>query len=433
VRTTLIDKDGEPLYTNELIHEDSPYLVQHAHNPVNWVPWGDEAFESARQEDKPVFLSIGYSTCHWCHVMEHESFDNVQIAEYLNEHFICIKLDREQRPDLDDVYMTGLQVMKGQGGWPMSNFLTHEGYPFYAGTYYPPDNFLDILKQLAEAWRTRRAEIQSQATEVSNAIVKYTSAKNSAEELGGELISRAASELVARLDETNGGFGSAPKFPNESQLLLLIDDIRRSQSSDSLHALTLTLDKMYQGGIYDQVAGGFHRYAVDSQWLVPHFEKMLYNQAQLLSVYSQAFGLTGDPAYKRIATEIANYVVRDMTDLEGGFYSATDADSEGEEGLFFVWTPDELKTCLTQDQVAFVTEVYGVTDDGNFEGHNILNLDGSLEDYADAHDLDINELLVELQKIKECLYQSREQRVHPLRCQLAFNIDPHWRLKLTHL
>jgi len=415
VRTTLVDENGKPLYTNELANEDSPYLIQHAHNPVNWVPWGDKAFETARREDKPIFLSIGYSTCHWCHVMEAESFDNLQIAEFLNEHFVSIKLDREQRPDLDDVYMTGLQIMKGQGGWPMSNFLTHEGYPFYAGTYYPPANFLNLLGELAEAWRTKRKEVQNQASEISNAIRQYTSAKSDASELGVELISRAAAELVSRLDEINGGFGGAPKFPNESQLLLLIDDVRRNQSEDSLHGLTLTLDKMYQGGIYDQVAGGFHRYAVDSEWLVPHFEKMLYNQAQLLSVYSQAWGLTGDPSYKRVAKEIADYVLRDMTDPQGGFYSATDADSEGEEGLFFVWTPSELKECLTEEQLALVTDIYGVTGQGNFEGNNILNLEMSLEDYADSRGLKLDELHHDLRMMKESLYQKRELRIHPLR------------------
>ena len=413
--TSLVDESGDPRYTNRLIDEDSPYLLQHAHNPVDWYPWGDEAFEEAKQADKPVFLSIGYSTCHWCHVMEHESFDNEEIADFLNEHFICIKLDREQRPDLDDIYMTGVQMMTGQGGWPMSNFLTHEARPFFAGTYYPPGNFLKLLGQLSEAWNTKRAEVLKQAAEMSMAIDRFTSAKSKVAELSQDLTRKAALELVNRLDGVDGGFGGAPKFPNESQLLLLLDDCRRNESEDSLHALKLTLDKMYQGGIYDQVAGGFHRYSVDAQWLVPHFEKMLYNQAQLLSVYSQAWGHMGDVAYHRIATEIGDYVLRDMKAPSGGFYSATDADSEGEEGLFFVWRSEELEQVLDADQFGLVQDVYGVSAQGNFEGSNILNLKTSLESYAISRDMDIHALLAALDEIKLRLYEVREKRVHPLR------------------
>jgi uncharacterized protein YyaL (SSP411 family) len=408
VRTSLVDEQGNPLFTNRLVNEDSPYLLQHAHNPVDWYPWGDEAFDEARKLDKPVFLSIGYSTCHWCHVMEHESFDNVEIAEFLNEHFVCIKLDREQRPDLDDIYMTGVQMMSGQGGWPMSNFLTHEGHPFYAGTYYPPTGFMQLLRQLSEVWQGKRQEVLKQASEMSSAISQYTSARSQTADLGDDLTSRAAGELNNRLDTTSGGFGGAPKFPNESQLLVLIDDIRRNGSQDSLHSLTLTLDKMYQGGLYDQVAGGFHRYSVDSEWLVPHFEKMLYNQAQLLSVYSQAYTLTGEPAYRRIANEIGDYVLRDMSATDGGFFSATDADSEGEEGLFFVWTIEELSESLTESELEIVRAVYGVSEMGNFEGRNILNLNQPLK-------LDDVGLLEKLEHIKERLYEVREQRVHPLR------------------
>lgn len=415
MRTSLVDEQGNPLFTNRLVNEDSPYLLQHAHNPVDWYPWGDEAFDEARNLDKPVFLSIGYSTCHWCHVMEHESFDNVEIAEFLNEHFVCIKLDREQRPDLDDIYMTGVQMMSGQGGWPMSNFLTHEGHPFYAGTYYPPASFMQLLRQLSEVWRGKREEVLKQASEMSSAIGQYTSARSKAADLGDDLTSRAAAELNNRLDTTSGGFGGAPKFPNESQLLLLIDDVRRNGSLDSRRSLILTLDKMYQGGIYDQVAGGFHRYSVDSEWLVPHFEKMLYNQAQLLSVYAQAYALTAEPAYRRIANEIGDYVLRDMSATDGGFFSATDADSEGEEGLFFVWTIEELQASLGADEMEIVQAVYGVSKGGNFEGRNILNLHQSLELTAASLDLDDARLLEKLRHIKERLYEVREQRVHPLR------------------
>ncbi len=407
--------DANQRYTNRLVHEDSPYLQQHAHNPVDWFPWGDEAFDHAKASDKPIFLSIGYSTCHWCHVMEHESFDNLEIANFLNEHFVSIKLDREQRPDLDDIYMTGVQLMSGQGGWPMSNFLTHDGQPFHAGTYYPPSGFLDLLRQLSQVWRTRRADVIDRAGEISRAISQYTSAKGEVAELSQDLTGLAASELVNRLDEVHGGFGGAPKFPNESQLLVLIDDVRRNHSPEARAALILTLNKMYQGGIYDQVAGGFHRYTVDRKWLVPHFEKMLYNQAQLLSVYSQAWSLTGNAAYKRIAIEIGDYVLRDMTAPHGGFYSATDADSEGEEGLFFLWRTDELQELLDKDAYRLMEDVYGVSDAGNFEGQNILKLDGSLEETATRTGRELNSLLIELGKIKERLYSVREQRIHPLR------------------
>jgi len=415
VRTNLVDEEGNPLFTNRLIDEDSPYLLQHAHNPVDWYPWGDEAFEEARKADNPVFLSIGYSTCHWCHVMEHESFDDVEIAKFLNEHFICIKLDREQRPDLDDIYMTGVQLMSGQGGWPMSNFLTHDGHPFYAGTYFPPARFMQILRQLSEAWQSKRGEVQKQASEICRAIDQYTSARSKAADLGDDLTARAAAELNDRLDATSGGFGGAPKFPNESQLLVLIDDIKRGGSSKSRHALTLTLDKMYQGGIYDQVAGGFHRYSVDSQWLVPHFEKMLYNQAQLLSVYSQAYSATGELAYKRIATEIGDYVLRDMRAADGGFFSATDADSEGEEGLFFVWALEELRELLGSEEMEIVETVYGVSETGNFEGRNILNLHQPLEQTALALNMDADHFMTKLGHIKERLYEIRQRRVPPLR------------------
>ncbi|MCZ6501322.1 MAG: thioredoxin domain-containing protein [Gammaproteobacteria bacterium] len=415
MHTNLVDENGNPRFTNRLINEDSPYLLQHAHNPVDWYPWGDEAFDRARADDKPVFLSIGYSTCHWCHVMERESFDNEEIAEFLNEHFVCIKLDREQRPDLDDVYMTGVQMMAGQGGWPMSSFLTHEAHPFFAGTYYPPGNFLELLGQLTEVWKTKRADVLKQAEEIGAAIGRHTSAESNVAELSQDLTREAALELVNRLDEVHGGFGGAPKFPNESQLLLLLDDCRRNQSEDSLHTLKLTLDKMYQGGIYDQVAGGFHRYSVDAQWLVPHFEKMLYNQAQLLSVYSQAWTLTGDSAYHRVAMEIGDYVLRDMRAPSGGFYSATDADSDGEEGLFFVWRSEELERVLDAEQFNLVQDVYGVSAGGNFEGSNILNLKTSLESYAISEGIALEGLLARLNEIKLRLYGVREKRVHPLR------------------
>ena len=429
----LVDDKGNPRYTNRLIKEDSPYLRQHAHNPVDWFPWGEEAFAKARAEDKPVFLSIGYSTCHWCHVMERESFDNLQISEYLNTHFVSIKLDREQRPDLDDIYMTGTQLMSGHGGWPMSNFLTVEGRPFYSGTYYPAENFHHLLGQLNELWNTKRNEVERQADEVAKAISKYTTAKSESAQLG-DLVTAGAEELNGTFDSSYGGFGGAPKFPNESQLMLLLENWQRNGDERSREALQKTLDHLYQGGIYDQVAGGFHRYAVDRQWQVPHFEKMLYNQAQLLPLYAQGFVALGETAYRRIAIEIGDYVLRDMISPEGAFYSATDADSEGEEGLFFTWTLEDLAEVLAADDLSLVQRLYGAGEEGNFEGRNILHLDGSIESFAGK---DVDSVLNQVDQIKTTLYAEREKRIHPLRDEkvitgwnammiTAFAVAGHW-------
>ena len=414
MRTTLVDDNGNPLYVNRLIDEDSPYLRQHAHNPVDWYPWGAEAFARARTENKPVFLSIGYSTCHWCHVMEHESFDNVEIADFLNQHFVSIKLDRELRPDLDEIYMTGVQIMTGHGGWPMSNFLTGDGRPFFAGTYYPPGNFLQLLQQLVALWQSRKDDVYSQAAEITTAIDRYTSAKSNRAE-SGDRLKAASVELLSRVDQVYGGFGTAPKFPNESQLLLLLEDWQRNRNDQVEKVLKLTLDRLCRGGIYDQVAGGFHRYSVDRQWLVPHFEKMLYNQAQLLTVYTKAWSSFDDPACRQVAIETGEYVLRDMCSSDGGFYSATDADSEGEEGLFFVWTLPELSQVLTDADLLLVRKLYGVTESGNFEGRNILNLQQSIEDYALTRDTEPESVYARLRKIKTRLYEVREQRIHPLR------------------
>ena len=405
MRTTHLDEDGQPKYTNRLVDEASPYLLQHAHNPVDWYPWGAEAFERAKQEDKPVFLSIGYSTCHWCHVMEGESFDDEQIAALLNEHFISIKLDREQRPDLDDIYMTGVQMLTGQGGWPMSNFLTPEGAPFFAGTYFPPDHFRGLLEQIVGVWRDRREEVDKQAREVAQNIARFTAARAETRQLPDDLIEVTTNEILGRLDEVNGGFGGAPKFPNEVMLSVLVDAVERSGSAEAHRALSLTLDKMGQGGIFDHVAGGFHRYTVDAIWLVPHFEKMLYNQAQLLRVYARAARLTGSAAWRRVAEQTVQYVLRDMRDGDGRFFSATDADSEGEEGRFFVWTREQLEAALGAEDAAFVCALYQVTDAGNFEGANILNLSAPLPE-SDYERVD---------RIHHTLYDVREQREHPLR------------------
>ena len=415
MRTTLVDENGEPKHTNRLVNESSPYLKQHAHNPVDWHPWGDAAFDLARENSKPVFLSIGYSTCHWCHVMEHESFDNEEIALYLNEHFVSIKLDREQRPDLDDIYMTGVQLTSGQGGWPMSNFITAEGKPFFAGTYYPPADFMELLQQINKVWHERREEVLAQAEQIAKNIGLHTAAKSEVKAIEQDLTPRATAELLGRLDALNGGFGGAPKFPNESQLLILLEDLDRRHDEAVGSAIALSLDKMSQGGIFDQVGGGFHRYAVDAIWLVPHFEKMLYNQAQLIRVFAKGYQLTGSDAYLRVMDRTIRYVLRDMTGPDGRFYSATDADSEGEEGIFFVWQFDELNGLLGGEDAELIRDLYQVTGSGNFEGANILNLAGSLESFAAQREIPFDSFLARLDVIHERLYQAREAREHPLR------------------
>jgi len=415
MRTRLLDEQGNPLYTNRLIKESSPYLRQHAHNPVDWFPWGEEAFAKARLEDKPVFLSIGYSTCHWCHVMEHESFDEESVATILNQHFVAIKLDREVRPDIDDIYMTGVQLMTGQGGWPMSSFLTPEAKPFYSGTYFPPGPFRQILERIVAAWQEQREELEDQAQQVADAISKITAAAGKTEKLGQDLVSRAVQQHMSSFDDEEGGFNGAPKFPHEVNLLLLLDNWLRQSDPAVLKAISLTLDKMSQGGIYDQVGGGFHRYSVDAEWLVPHFEKMLYNQALLSRVYLKGYEITGKESWRRIAEQTFEYLMRDMQSAEGAFYSATDADSEGQEGVFFVWKLSELPNELSADDRQLLIGYFQMSEHGNFEGSNILHAHTSLEAYAQEHNLDRADLLGQIGHIRHILYEARENRQHPLR------------------
>ncbi len=416
VRTEHLNKDGSPKYTNRLIREDSPYLLQHAHNPVNWYPWGEAAFALAKRENKPVFLSIGYSTCHWCHVMEVESFDDESIAAFLNKHFVSIKVDREQRPDLDNIYMTGVQIFIGRGGWPMSNFLTPDGKPFYGGTYFPPQQFIQLLSRVSSVWQQDEQKLRDDADKVTKQIALYTARSTQAATLDQSVIDSSVKEIYNRWDKIYGGFSPAPKFPNETLLLLLLDQLRRHDDPATLEALEHTLHQMAQGGIYDQVAGGFHRYSTDTHWLVPHFEKMLYNQALLGRVYAEAYQLTGNLFYKRICQEILDYVLRDMRGPQGGFYSATDADnSEGEEGVFFLWHVEELRHALNKEDAELAIKLYGVTETGNFEKRNILFLANSLEQYAQQEPLDYQQLLGRLLKIKQQLYHAREKREHPLR------------------
>lgn len=414
-RTHHLAEGGRPLYTNRLILEDSPYLLQHAHNPVDWYPWGPEAFARAQAEDKPIFLSIGYSTCHWCHVMERESFESEAIARQLNEHFVCIKIDRERRPDIDEIYMTAVQLQGQRGGWPMSSFLTSDGKPFYSGTYFPPDRFSVLLQRVREAWSQDRGELVAGAERLAQAVQQATAARGTARQMGEEVFGAAVQHMGERYDDVLGGFGRAPKFPNEPQLLFLLDHSLRRGDAQTLRMVTHSLDAMARGGIYDQVGGGFHRYSVDAQWLVPHFEKMLYNQAHLSRAYAQAYWLTGQPSFERTARQTLDYVLKEMTSPQGAFYSATDADSEGEEGRFFVWTPQQLQDVLAEDDAALALDIWSVEAGGNFEGHSILFLETNLEDHARRLGRPVADLISQIDRIRKALWSAREEREHPLR------------------
>ena len=370
-------------YTNRLIHEKSPYLLQHAHNPVDWYPWGEEAFEKAKKENKPIFLSIGYSTCHWCHVMERESFENEAIAKVMNEDFVCIKVDREERPDVDQIYMNAVMALTGQGGWPLNVFLMPDLKPFYGGTYFAPDarygrqGFPTILQEIHRVWTTQPDQVEKAGKQLAS-IFNNPHQDTSGGPMTGAVLTSARKELENGFDPKDGGFRGAPKFPPSMALQFLLRVHRKERDPKLLPMVELTLDKMSQGGIYDQVGGGFARYSTDDVWLVPHFEKMLYDNALLSRAYLEAFQVTGREEYARIAREIFTYLSRDMTDKEGGFYSAEDADSEGEEGKFYVWTPSELKKILGEKDGADFCRLYGATESGNFEGSNILHLKEAL-------------------------------------------------------
>jgi uncharacterized protein len=361
---------------NRLAQETSPYLLQHAHNPVDWYPWGDEALQRAVTENKPIFLSIGYSACHWCHVMERESFENETIAAFLNEHFVSIKVDREERPDLDAIYMASVQLMTGSGGWPMSVFLTPQRKPFYGGTYFPPENrygrpgFMSILREIAKAWEERPEELAKQAESLTNAIQQVVAAQiPPGSALTEAPFEKAVDSLRSEHDARDGGFGGAPKFPPSGALFVLLRQHHATKEASLLDMATRTLDKMAAGGMYDQLGGGFHRYSTDAQWLVPHFEKMLYDNALLVQVYLEAFQVTGTPRYRQVALETLDYVLRDLRDEAGGFHSSEDADSQGEEGRFYVWTEAEIFEILGKDAGEKACQFFGVEPDGNFSSH----------------------------------------------------------------
>jgi uncharacterized protein YyaL (SSP411 family) len=406
--------------SNRLAEESSPYLLQHAGNPVDWYPWGPEALARAKAEDRPIFLSIGYSACHWCHVMEHESFEDTQIARVMNEHFVCIKVDREERPDLDQIYMNAVQMMTGRGGWPMSVFLTPELKPFYGGTYWPPaarmgmPGFNQVLAAVADAWHERRAQALEQADALTHNVRLAAAPEIEPGELHFALLDRAGGELERSFDAEHGGFGGAPKFPHPMDLRLLARLWHRNRSPSGLRVLTHTLDKMAAGGIYDQLGGGFHRYSVDEHWLVPHFEKMLYDNALLVPCYLDAFSITGNDDYARVARQTCDYVLREMTDAAGGFYSTQDADSEGVEGKFFVWTPREIEDALGAAAGGVFCDVYDVTPQGNFEhGQSILHLARPPAEWAEVLGRDPGDLRRELDASREALLAVRSKRVRP--------------------
>lgn len=407
---------------NRLADQTSPYLLQHASNPVDWHPWDEEALRLARQQDRPIFLSIGYSACHWCHVMAHESFEDPEIARLLRQHFVSIKVDREERPDLDQIYMEAVMAITGHGGWPMSVFLTPELEPFFGGTYWPPrprggmPGFAQVLMAVADAWANRRGELLQQARTLTGYIRQGLEATADAavpEESDDEPLRAAEAALARTFDRDFGGFGPAPKFPRALDLRLLLRRWRRSRDPHVLEMVTTTLDRMAAGGIYDHLGGGFHRYSVDARWLVPHFEKMLYDNALLAVAYLEAWQVTGRADYAGVVRQTLDYVLRDMTDSQGGLASAEDADSEGEEGKFYVWTPDEIEALLGRERAGTFCYVYDVTRQGNFDSRNIVNRPKTIPQCARILGREPEGLEAELAESRAALLAARSKRVRP--------------------
>ncbi len=404
---------------NRLARETSPYLLQHAHNPVDWYPWGDEAFARAKAENKPVFLSVGYSACHWCHVMEHESFENEAIAALMNEHYVNVKVDREERPDIDQIYMSAVQLMTQRGGWPMSVFLTPDGRPFFGGTYWPPTSrmgmpgFRDVLLRIREYWDHKRREVLESAGQLVQAVQRVSAPEFERTALSEEMLRGAMRELLSSADRRHGGFGGAPKFPHPMDLRVLLRCWKRFGDEDSLGVVRLTLDRMARGGIYDHLGGGFHRYSTDERWLVPHFEKMLYDNALLVPAYLELWQCTQDFSYLVVVGETLEYVLREMTSPDGGFYSTQDADSEGEEGKFFVWTEAEMASLLGPEDGRIFGYCYDVTQHGNWEGKNILNRPKTAEQAAAMLRISTDRVEETLHRCRQKLLAARAQRVPP--------------------
>ncbi len=406
---------------NRLANSLSPYLLQHQHNPVDWFPWCDQAFELAIERDVPIFLSVGYAACHWCHVMEHESFENESIAGFLNQNFVSIKVDREERPDIDQIYMNAVQAMTGRGGWPMSVFLNHDRQPFYAGTYWPPTQkfgmpgFAQVLAALVDAWQNRRPQVDQQAGEITDALRQMAAGTGelSSTVADDSVIQSATDYLLRVLDRNSGGFGGAPKFPHATDLALLLRRGITESDPELVAAAEFTLDRMAAGGIRDHIGGGFARYSVDAKWLVPHFEKMLYDNALLAKVYVRAYQATGQQRHADVACEILDYLCRDMFDPSGGIHCSEDADSEGVEGKFYVWTPTEVTDVLGDHRGERFCRIYDITAGGNFEGQSIPNLPRPISDWASELAIDVGQLAKELAADREQLRLAREQRVKP--------------------
>jgi hypothetical protein len=410
----------EHKFTNRLIHETSPYLLQHAHNPVDWYPWGEEALSRAKKEDRPILLSIGYSSCHWCHVMEKESFENEEIAGIMNLRFINIKVDREERPDLDELYMNAVQVMTGSGGWPMTVFLTPDLIPFHAGTYFPPEDrgrmpgFSKVLVVVSDYYRSHREEVEKMEAQLKQALRQIVEVIPSQESVSDKVLSKAFNALESQFDPIYGGFGNAPKFPSSMALTFLLRYWKSTGSKKALEMVEKSLEKMANGGIYDHLGGGFHRYSVDERWLIPHFEKMLYDNALLARTYFEAYQATKKERYRRVGEEILNYVLREMKSPNGGFYSTQDADSEGEEGKFYVWTRDEIKGVLGKEKGTPFCAYYGVATEGNFEGgRSVLNIASTLEKVSELYGMPVAELEKVLIEGRQKLYAERERRARP--------------------
>jgi hypothetical protein len=410
---------AEHKHTNRLAEESSPYLLQHAHNPVDWHPWGEEALEKSKREDKPILLSIGYSACHWCHVMERESFENEGIARQMNEQFVNIKVDREERPDLDQIYMSAVQMMTRHGGWPLTVFLTPDLVPFYGGTYFPPEDrqqmpgFPRVLAAVSEAYRTRPEEVRQSAQEILSELQRMGVAQESPEVINAQLLDNAYRGLARSYDTRFGGFGGAPKFPSSMSLDFLLRTYKRTGDARALEMATHSCRMMAGGGMYDQLGGGFHRYSTDAHWLVPHFEKMLYDNALLTRLYLHAFQATGDDFFRRVVEETLGYVKREMLDASGAFYSTQDADSEGVEGKFFVWDLEEVESLLGPQDARLFSAYFDVTEGGNFEERNILHVERHTEEVARELNVNVERLAEAVERGRGILFTERERRVKP--------------------
>lgn len=411
---------------NKLINEKSPYLLQHAYNPVNWYPWQEEAFNRAQKENKPIFLSIGYSTCHWCHVMEHESFEDNEVAELMNKNFVSIKVDREERPDIDSIYMSVCQMLTGSGGWPLTIVMTPDKKPFFAGTYFPKKSsfgrvgMVDLIPRVSEVWTRKNKEVIDQAEEITKLLHKVSN-EPAGREINESIVKIACDFLIQRFDKKFGGFGGAPKFPTPHNLIFLLRQWKKTKNKEYLEAVEKTLQSMRLGGIYDHIGFGFHRYSTDDRWLVPHFEKMLYDQAMLAIAYIETFQATGKEEYGNVACEIFTYVLRDMTSKEGGFYSALDADSEGEEGRFYVWMQEELSQVLEKNEAELISKIFNVEKAGNYSeeatkhktGNNILYLESPIPEIASKLKITEHQLKMQIEIARQKLFDVRKKRVYP--------------------